>query len=213
MHWCGKHVNNPRQLQSLTGRRVSYVDPAGLRVKQHGVCKCKTPMHLRTYCRAAALAETGRDGEAEAARDTGRRRAGMARQRRLGIRGGDGMARRRRVRRAVVPQRLRHCCGRSGAPVHLRIRKASGYPHRISFLMPGKSDSAQAAAPWLGVLAAGSHTAPHATLLRLCSAGESCIGRSCLYSPLPGGPHCRPGAALPTALAAQGWHGQDHRAA
>ena len=33
------------------------------------------------------------------------------------------MARRRRVRRAGVLQRVRHCCGRSGAPVHLRIRK------------------------------------------------------------------------------------------
>ena len=47
----------------------------------------------------------------------------MARRRRVGIRGGDGMARRRRVRRAGVPQRVRHCCGRSGALVHLRIRK------------------------------------------------------------------------------------------
>jgi hypothetical protein len=47
----------------------------------------------------------------------------MARRRRVGIRGRDGMARRRRVRRAGVPQRVRHCCGRSGAPVHLRIRK------------------------------------------------------------------------------------------
>jgi hypothetical protein len=35
------------------------------------------------------------------------------------------MARRWRVRRAGVPQRVRHCCQccRSGAPVHLRIRK------------------------------------------------------------------------------------------
>ena len=26
---CGKHVNNPRQRQSLTGRRVSYAESAG----------------------------------------------------------------------------------------------------------------------------------------------------------------------------------------
>ncbi len=60
-----------------------------------------------------------------AARDTGRRQAGMARRRQLVIRGGDGtrMARRRRVRRAGVPQRVRHCCGRSRAPVHRRLRK------------------------------------------------------------------------------------------
>ena len=54
---CGKHVNNPRQRQSLTGRRVSYVDPAGPKVKQHGIYKCKTPMQPRTYFKAAALAE------------------------------------------------------------------------------------------------------------------------------------------------------------
>ncbi len=39
-----------------------------------------------------------------------------------GWRGGGGLGR-RRVRRAGVQQRVRHCCGRPGAPVHLRLRE------------------------------------------------------------------------------------------
>jgi hypothetical protein len=57
---CGKHVNDPRQRQSLTGRRrISYVDPAGPKgpkVKQHGEYKCNAPMQARTYHKAVGMA-------------------------------------------------------------------------------------------------------------------------------------------------------------
>ena len=57
---CGKHVNDPRQRQSLTGRRrISYVDPAGPKgpkVKQHGEYKCNAPMQSRMYHKAVGMA-------------------------------------------------------------------------------------------------------------------------------------------------------------
>jgi hypothetical protein len=57
---CGKHVNDPRQRQGLTGRRrISYVDPAGPKgpkVIQHGEYKCTAAMHARTYHKAVGMA-------------------------------------------------------------------------------------------------------------------------------------------------------------
>jgi hypothetical protein len=54
---CGEQVNKRKRegnaRRSVQGRRVSYNDPTSAPgVKQHGVYKCCTPMHLRTYARA-----------------------------------------------------------------------------------------------------------------------------------------------------------------